>query len=486
MNVNGPMGGHVPPGMHVVGTFGSSGACSSTDYIELDDNYEEEDPPGGNMCVTGSNCVFDGSHELGAKVSPNSERVIDVCGDRRLTAMSSATIRTRRRRSAQLNTLLGTHRPGCCHLFKRCLTWKWLCPVIIISISTMLFLLGLACLLQNIDWFDACPAVFIPTGLALPLVSLIMLIIANQPSSHTLQQAEFFSDALLEEMLSGENILDVYTVASRDCSPRESRHVIVFLSGIGGVPGTWKRYMDAVVDAGFTAITIQLPGSGALSSVRFSFTRTEKVVRRVLEQEFFGDSGEVSDSTQTSQTVSRRKVVLVGWGLSAHVCMYLASSKRLGNKHLAGLAILGSPALPTESTSWLARMSYRGLRLSWIAEANRLSEYASFTSEARRTIHLKSLNPEAKADWGDCFQLRKEALKVACSEYTGPVLCMSGSKTYLENFADLWGSQQDTPGSNVESIYVRGMNNAGLRAFPNSHNKYYARHLIEFASAATI
>ena len=184
---------------------------------------------------------------------------------------------------------------------------------------------------------------------------------------------------------------------------------------------------------------------------------------------------------------AQRRIVLVGWGLSCHVAMYLASAKRLGQRHLAGVVLLGQPELPDQPSSLLQRLRRDAFRIRWIAELARLHERAGLPAELAPLLDGEAgdaLRPEARTDWGHSFEAQREALLSACGEYVGPVLCCAGDRDYLSAMRRLWGQQLRAKGSNVEAVFVRGLPKAGFRSYSGSHDPIYSRHLVQFASSA--
>jgi hypothetical protein len=167
--------------------------------------------------------------------------------------------------------------------------------------------------------------------------------------------------------------------------------------------------------------------------------------------------------------------------------MYLASAKRLGNRYLAGVVLLGQPLLPDSPLPLLWRMCCDSFRIRWIAEAARVHERAWLPAELVPLLDgesADSLRPEARADWGRCFEARREAIRVACGDYVGPVMCCAAERDYLSAMRGLWGQQLRTRGSNVETILLRSIPTAGFRSYSGSHDLEYSRHLVQFASSA--
>ncbi|CAK9036700.1 Hypothetical protein SCF082_LOCUS21833, partial [Durusdinium trenchii] len=410
---------------------------------------------------------------------------------------------------------------------RQCLAWTWLVPLVAVLGSALLLGVGVGALAGTLEVFPHAGVVVMALGFLLPPVVVLLQVALSQPSRKASQYDEFFSDALLEEMLSGENVLDVYTVTTRGASPQDG-NVVVFLGGVGGVPETWRPQVEALVDGGFCTIQIQLPGSGCLGAVRFSLPRAAQTVLRVLEQEVFetpdeegsqnGDeegilagmprsSGTATASTSTSgadSAVGRqaaedqsangsashahpRKIVLVGWGMAAHVAMYLASSRRLGSRRLAGIALFGTPTLPNMSRTWIDSLYVGAFRVGWIAQLARLAEYAQMSKAVRRTVSLEALSPAARADWGDSFAVWQDGLRLACAEFEGPVLCASGLQSFVSEAELLFGARLALSGSNVEAAVDPLLGKSTLRSFPKvSSGVLVSRLLLEFASSSFI
>jgi len=391
-------------------------------------------------------------------------------------------------------------REGMVEHLKSAFSWKWLGPVVVICLTVVSFAIGVGFYVQTLDLSNAWVKISLGLALVVPCVYLVFAFYFAQPSARTLQNDSFYSDALLEEMLTGENILDLYTVTTSGRPPRDG-NVVVFLSGVGGLSETWKNQVEAVVDAGFPAIQIQLPGSGCLNAVTFSIERAALVVMRVLEEEVFdeplvsGSESSVSFDFSTPRNLNKasspsfsdadsrsNKVVVVAWGLACHVAMYLASSKRLGNDHLAGLTMLGTPYIPRKPGLFL-RLRYNSMWVSWIAQMARLSEYALVGADVRREIRMTSLRPKARAEWGTSFYYRYEGLRNSCNELLAPILCMTHDAGYLAEFRRLFGGQLDDPGSNVEGVLNDRVRAAHFQSFPHlSDGDLYATNIVDFVS----
>lgn len=399
---------------------------------------------------------------------------------------------------------------SCSRRVRRCLRWKWSGPVAVTGLSLALGVLGALCLFDEVALFASCTETFLSLSALLPVAALLTVVVVSQPSERTRRAQGFYSDALLEEMLSGESLLELYTVTTRGATPREG-NVVLFLAGVGGSPEGWRPHVEAVADAGFCVIQVQLPGAGCLSAVSFSLQRAALVVARVLEAEVLAG--------RPGQTGGRR-VVLVAWGLSCHVAMLLASSQEMG-RALAGLVCLGCPRVPIPrglpGPSWLFRMKVGACRVPWIAELARLSEYASMAKHQRRVTSFSGLRPLCRSDWGDSFLASEQALVAACRDFRGPVLVIAGSAEYLRRAERLFaaaepsgsgarqwrgeeggereGDDDDDDGMGevsrgedsdslrmVDAVQIEGLAPANLVSFPPSADtELYARHIIDFA-----
>ncbi len=385
---------------------------------------------------------------------------------------SFLSVTNRRRRLSQLSKLIDASTPW------QFLTWTWCIPVFILLVSGSLIFLGTICSLQDDRWFDACPGIFLPTGALFPFVAVSVAIILYQPTRRVRQQDDFYSDALLEEMLSGDNLLDVYTVTTRGSPPHESVGVVVFLCGVGGIPYSWGHQVASVIDAGFASITIQMPGSGALCAVDFSMERAERVVKLVLQNEMLAPGQDLETDAVPS------KVILVGWGLSCHVAMHLASSERLGNDCLAGMVLTGQPVLPTHPLSWWMWWRSIAFRVPSFAKIASLSEFQGIDRASQRQVDLHMFNPKARADWAYDFDKRRSALLQSCADFVGPVLVIANSQSYLRRAQGIWGTGLVEPGSNVETLFLPHLLSAGFRSSPVDGHETYSRHIVDFAREA--
>ncbi|GBG27622.1 Hypothetical Protein FCC1311_038452, partial [Hondaea fermentalgiana] len=228
-----------------------------------------------------SNCIYDdaGSAASGSSNAPSSAAAEPIRdGLPPATSPLRQSFLSRNRQPQQFGSVVLT-KPSRLEPIRTCLTWIWLGPVIVTALAGLAVLFGTLCLTEQLVLFDTCGEILVPLGLLLPCAALLVAIYMSQPSTAGQQHDAFYSDALLEEVLAGENILDVYTVTTRGCPPRDG-NVVVFLSGVGGVAETWRSHVEAVVDAGFAAIQIQLPGSGCLGAITFSFERAAQTVMR--------------------------------------------------------------------------------------------------------------------------------------------------------------------------------------------------------------
>mmetsp|Transcript_20916 Transcript_20916/g.37058 ORF Transcript_20916/g.37058 Transcript_20916/m.37058 type:complete len:477 (-) Transcript_20916:144-1574(-) len=380
-------------------------------------------------------------------------------------------------RHASLHSLLvrqdgETQRP-------RCQVGSWTVPLVLACISTTCLAVGTMCLFHPIEGFTSCPKTLLPTGLTLPVLWLLLMIYLSQPSTKIAQQEDFYSDALLEEMLSGENLLDVYAVTTCGWAMRDTNHIVVFLSGVGGVPDTWAPLVQSVIDVGFSAITIQLPGSGALSAVQFSLSRAEQVVRRVLEEEVFSSAnGEPAESSD----VPGRKVVLVAHGMASYVAMHLASEERLGSGKLAGVSLVGLPRIPGNPVPILSGLFYKALRVNPIADLHRWVEYTHLEEDVAQFVpSANEFRSQAIAECYSSIKRHQATLQKACLEYSGSVQCMSNKPTRLKQAATLWRQCPE-----VECVQLQSAKAAISRTYLRGEISLIAQHLVQFVSASFI
>ena len=106
---------------------------------------------------------------------------------------------------------------------------------------------------------------------------------------------DFYADALLEEMLAGDNVTDHYDVFGADndvnlssgagSRTMKSRGTIIFLGGLGAPRASTQIHSRAAAAAGYKTISIDMPSHGTLSAVTFSLARCERVLLRVLRRE---------------------------------------------------------------------------------------------------------------------------------------------------------------------------------------------------------
>ena len=94
---------------------------------------------------------------------------------------------------------------------------------------------------------------------------------------------DFYADALLEEMLAGDNIADHYDVTG--IPGEQSRGTIVFLGGLGAPRATAELHSRVAAQAGYKTIAIDVPSHGTLSAVTYSLARCERVILRVMQRE---------------------------------------------------------------------------------------------------------------------------------------------------------------------------------------------------------
>ena len=75
-------------------------------------------------------------------------------------------------------------------------------------------------------------------------VSVFVCALCQRPSKRQRMQDDFYADALLEEMLAGDNIVDHYDVMGGAVPGQPSRGTIVFLGGLGAPRAAAPRLID--------------------------------------------------------------------------------------------------------------------------------------------------------------------------------------------------------------------------------------------------
>lgn len=365
-----------------------------------------------------------------------------------------------------------------------------LCPaaVLLLGFGTIVF--GLLCPRTPLQpHIPACRPIFVSIGLLLPGFVLLTVIYLNIPSKRKLALDNFYSDALLEEILTSESVEEVYYVSGRE---NKSEGIVVFLVGVGSVPEVFSYQVDAVTIAGYCAIVVQLPGSGALKGVRFSLSRAERVVLRALEREGVWrqnrsvDASEIVDCSDEAMDYfmdddlpSPRgyKFILASWGLSSHVIMHLVSSQRLGNKCLVGVVLYCSTYMP-QRLGFLKKLEFASYRIYWISTLVKWRQYAFLHPELRELVSLDLLNPEARADWAADFNDWYSVLRSACGNYEGAVLCISRSRTNLENMERIWSKAAAQ--NSLTRVHLEQLRRGGSSYFFTRQNDLHDGHLLRF------
>ena len=106
----------------------------------------------------------------------------------------------------------------------------------------------------------------------------------NRPSKRQRMKEDFYADALLEEMLTSDNVADHYDVMGVP-GDQHSRGTIVFLGGLGAPRATAELHSRAARQAGYKTVAIDMPSHGTLSAVAYSLARCERVILRVMQRE---------------------------------------------------------------------------------------------------------------------------------------------------------------------------------------------------------
>jgi hypothetical protein len=120
-------------------------------------------------------------------------------------------------------------------------------------------------------------------GVIGPCFCVFACALCQRPSKRQRMKEDFYADALLEEMLVGDNIADHYDVTG--IPGEQSRGTIVFLGGLGAPRATAALHSRVAAQAGYKTIAIDVPSHGTLSAVTYSLARCERVILRVMQRE---------------------------------------------------------------------------------------------------------------------------------------------------------------------------------------------------------
>ena len=120
-------------------------------------------------------------------------------------------------------------------------------------------------------------------GIIGPCFCVFACALCQRPSKRQRMKEDFYADALLEEMLVGDNVADHYDVMS--VPGENSRGTVVFLGGLGAPRATAELHSRTASQAGYKTIAIDLPSHGTLSAVTYSLSRCERVILRVMQRE---------------------------------------------------------------------------------------------------------------------------------------------------------------------------------------------------------
>lgn len=212
------------------------------------------------------------------------------------------TAHKRRGRRKGRRVRMGHRFNNTCHL---------LTPVVVVIMFVAVTVFGVISLIAP-KWYPLNPlnqpysAAIIAVGVLGPLLCLCVCMCCSRPSKKQRMKYGFYGDALLQEMLSGENITDHYDVEGEN---NADRGTVVFLSGLSS-PRTCNAIHTESLSRFYRTISVDLPGHGTLTSVPYSLARCERVLRNVLERE------------------CEEPVILVAYGASAYVGMHFVNKQR--------------------------------------------------------------------------------------------------------------------------------------------------------------
>ena len=139
-----------------------------------------------------------------------------------------------------------------------------------------------------------------------PCLALTLLNICLRPSRRERLRENFFGDALLEELLSGQHIYEHFDSFGEN---NKTKGTIVFLSGIGAPRIVSLCHTDQL-SLEYRTLAIDLPGSGSLAAVSYSLQRCERVLSEVFDR-VLGPSRNI-------------KILLCAYGGASDAAMYFA------------------------------------------------------------------------------------------------------------------------------------------------------------------
>ena len=176
--------------------------------------------------------------------------------------------------------------------FYKCSHLLW--PILFLVVFFFVLVAGTLCLLDPgindlpniLPWCkptfgdDSIWISLILTGFFGPFVALSIVNICLRRSHREQLRENFFGDALLEELLSGQHVFEHF-----DCQGEgnKSKGTVVFLSGIG-VPRIVSLVHSDQISLDYRTLSIDLPGSGSLVAVSYSLQRCQRVLNEVLDR----------------------------------------------------------------------------------------------------------------------------------------------------------------------------------------------------------
>ena len=216
--------------------------------------------------------------------------------------------------------------------FYRCSHLFW--PILFLILFLFVLVAGSLCLLDpNINslpnilpWCkpnfgdDSVWISLIAFGFFGPFLALTLLNVCLRPSRRERLRENFFGDALLEELLSGQHIYEHFDSFGEN---NKTKGTIVFLSGIGA-PRIVSLYHTDQLSLEYRTLAIDLPGSGSLAAVSYSLQRCERVLSEVFDR-VLGPSRNI-------------KILLCAYGGASDAAMYFAEQNP---NRISGLVLYG-------------------------------------------------------------------------------------------------------------------------------------------------
>eukprot|EP00943_MAST-04B_sp_MAST-4B-sp1_P002953 g2953.t1 len=225
--------------------------------------------------------------------------------------------------------------------FYRCSHLFW--PLLFLTLFLFVLVAGTLCLLDSdinslpniLPWCkptfgdDSIWISLIAFGLFGPFLVLFILNICLVPSRRERLRENFFGDALLEELLSGQHIYEHFDSYGEN---NKSKGTIVFLSGVGA-PRIVSLIHTDQLSLEYRTLAVDLPGSGSLAAVSYSLQRCERVLSEVFDRVLGPNRSNI-------------KILLCAYGGASDAAMYFVEKNP---NRISGLVLYG-PTVEDKST----------------------------------------------------------------------------------------------------------------------------------------